>query len=387
MTHLRWARWATFAAYFANGFGLGGWASSIPPLKSSLGLSPTSLSYALLAVAVGAGVMMQFCGVLTDRLGGTGRTTRIGGFLYTAALVFLTLAPNLPCLILATTILGAVSSLMDVAMNAHAATIERQWGKPIMSSFHAGWSIGCLAGTGFGGLLIAAGLPTWAFMLPPAGLVLLLLLFFAPRLGPGEVHMAPPAGASLRLPERRLLGLAVMALFCFLIEGAMADWSGLYLTSIGASLASATTGYAAYSLTMVTGRLLGDRVVHALGRVRVVTFGALLAAMGLALAVVLPHMASVVVGFALVGIGLSNVIPSLFSASARLGRTAAAGIAETSTAGYVGLLSGPPVIGAIASQWSLRFGVAVMAVAAVAAALISFRSRALAQAETSVTKA
>ena len=374
---LRWARWATFAMFFANGFGLGGWASSIPPLRNSLGLSPTSLSVALLAVAVGAATMMQFCSALTYRLGGTGRATRIAGFAYLCALPLLTLSPDLPCLIAAATLLGASSSLMDVAMNSHAATVERRWAKPIMSSFHAGWSIGCLAGSGFGAVMIAAGLATWSLMLPTAAVVLLVLLICSPHLGPGDIQGGTASGAWLRLPELRLAGLAAMALLCFLVEGAMADWSGLYLTTIGVSLAAATSGYAAFSLTMVVGRLLGDRAVHAFGRARVVTWGALIAAAGLALAVAVPRLSTVVTGFALVGIGLSNVVPSLFSASARLGRTAAAGIAETSTAGYVGLLSGPPLIGAVASHWGLRSGVAVMALAAFAAALISLRSRAL----------
>ena len=374
---LSWTRWATFTVFFANGFGFGAWAAAIPPLKIALGLSAASLSFALLATAVGAVFMMQVCNVLTQRLGGTGRATRLSSLVFAPVLALPMMAPNLALLIVAAAMLGAASGFMDVAMNAHAATVERQWGTPIMSSFHAGFSIGGLAGTGFGALMLAAGTPTTWLMVPTALIVLALVVGAGRYLGTGDDHRAASGGTTLRIPELRLLGLAAIALFCFLIEGAMADWSGLYLTTIGVSTASAASGYGAFSATMVAGRLLGDRVVKAFGRSHVVTFGALIAAMGLMLAVAIPHMAAVVIGFALVGMGLSNVIPSLFSASARLGTTAAAGIAAASTAGYAGLLAGPPLIGAVAAHWNLRAGVAVMAVAAIAAVVISLRSGAM----------
>jgi MFS family permease len=373
ITELRWTRWATFTLFFANGFGFGAWASAIPPLKIALGLSAASLSIALLAMAAGAVFMMQVCGSLTQHLGGTGRATRLASLVFAPVLMLPAMSPNLAMLIVAAALLGATSGLMDVAMNAHATVVEEQWRTPIMSSFHAGFSIGGLAGTGFGALLLAYGTPTRWLMVPTAMIVAILVLGAAPHLGTGENRHA--GGTAMQLPERRLIGLAAIALFCFLMEGAMADWSGLYLTTVGVSTASAAAGYGAFSSTMVLGRLLGDRIVKAFGRSHVVTVGALVAAMGLMLAVAIPHLVAIVIGFALVGAGLSNVVPSLFSASARLGKNAASGIAAAATAGYAGLLTGPPLIGAVAAHSSLRAGMAVLAAVAFLAVIISLRSR------------
>jgi MFS family permease len=155
-------------------------------------------------------------------------------------------------------------------------------------------------------------------------------------------------------------------------EGAMADWTGVYLSeTVRAPQAMTWIGFAAFSATMVVGRLLGDNAVRAWGRARVVRWGATLAAAGLALAVVEPSLATATFGFALVGAGLSNVVPTLFSAAAGLASVPAAGVAMVATAGYAGLLSGPVVIGAIAESASLRIAIAFLilcvGVAAVAA--------------------
>lgn len=364
------ARLATFLIFLCNGFGFGAWAAAIPPLKIALGLSASALSVALLAVAIGAVVMMQFAGTLVARFGGTGRTTRLAAFVYIAAAGLPTLAPNLAVLVLATAFLGAVSGLMDVAMNAHAAMVEKQWGAPIMSSFHAGFSLGGLIGTAFGAFLIAAGVPT-DFLLPvTAGIIAVVIGYAAPRLGQGDVRSH--SGVVLQLPERKLLPLALIAACCFLVEGAMADWGGVYLTTIGISAAAAASGYAAFSLCMVSGRFGGDWMIKHFGRQRVVIVGAVMAALGLTASSVWPHFWVVVPGFALVGLGLANVVPSVFSDGARLGKTAAGGIAAVSTLGYGGMLAGPPLIGAVASAFTLRIGVAVMAAFALLAVLFSF---------------
>lgn len=367
------ARLATFLIFLCNGFGFGAWAAAIPPLKMALGLSASALSLALLAVAIGAVVMMQFAGTLVARFGGTGRTTRLAACVYIVAAGLPTLAPDLTVLVISTALLGAVSGLMDVAMNAHAAMVEKQWGAPIMSSFHAGFSLGGLIGTAFGAFLIASGVPT-ALLLPVTAVIIAgLIAFAAPRLGPGDVHSH--SGVVLQLPERRLLPLALIAACCFLVEGAMADWGGVYLTSIGISAAAAASGYAAFSLSMVSGRFGGDWMIKHFGRQRVVIFGAALAAGGLSASSLWPHFWVVVPGFALVGLGLANVVPSVFSDGARIGKTAAGGIAAVSTLGYGGMLAGPPLIGAVASAFTLRVGVGVMAAFALLAVVFALIAR------------
>jgi fucose permease len=145
------ARLATTALFFANGFGIGGWAAAIPLIKSKLALSDAQLSVALFAMAAGAILLMPSAGLLANRFGGAGRTLRGGAIGFSVSLGLIGLAPNLPLLAGLTFLLGAFSGLMDVRMNAHATLVERRWGAAIMSSFHAAWSCGGLAGASFGG--------------------------------------------------------------------------------------------------------------------------------------------------------------------------------------------------------------------------------------------
>ena len=362
-------RWATLAVFAANGIGIGSWAAAIPTLKHALALSDAELSLALLAFAAGALVFMPLAGVLTPRLGGTGRVTRLAGVAFALLLPLPMLAAGLPTLIVAAFLVGTSNGLLDVAMNAHATVVERQRGAAIMSSFHAAFSLGGIAGASLGAALLSMLTPRHWLLAPAAGLALALVIFAMPRLGPGD--RGGSSGVALRMPERTLVGLAVVALLCLFVEASMTDWSALYLTTVGASSASASSGFVAFSAMMVVGRLLGDQVVRAFGGQDVIAAGALMAGVGLTLAAAIPLVPVIAVGFALVGLGLSNVVPALFSAGARRGSSPAAGIAATATAGYTGMLAGPPIIGAIATGWSLRVGIAVLALIVVVAAIIS----------------
>ena len=368
-------RWATFALFLANGFGFGAWATSLAPLKALLSLSAAQLSYALLAMSIGGVIAMQPASHIIQKVGGTGRATRLASFLYAAALALPLLAPNLLMLCAACALVGGAICLMDVAMNAHASKVEVDWGSAIMSSFHAGFSLGGLLGTGFGALMLTLHVPIQLLLVPVAAVVLLILAVATPHLGPGDTTKHAP-GPIFRLPERSIALLAVVLTLCFMSEGAMADWSGIYLTSLGETPARAASGYAAFSATMVMGRLVGDIVVRRFGRPRVIGAGCALAATGLILATALPWFTAVVAGFALVGVGLSNVVPCVFSTAAARASSPAAGIAEVSTAGFGGFLSGPPLIGAVAAKFDMRAGIGVIAAAATLAALVSLRLKA-----------
>ena len=145
----------------------------------------------------------------------------------------------------------------------------------------------------------------------------------------------------------------------------MADWSAIFLTSVsGSSVAMAATGYAAFAVAMAAGRFAGDWVVARFGASQVLIWGGGLAAGGLALAVTFPTPLVVAFGFAAVGVGLSNVVPVLFSVAARAGSTPAAGIAPVASCGYAGFLSGPPLIGFVASLAGLKVGLGCLVPAA-----------------------
>ena len=371
MTLQQRARIAVSAIFFANGFGIGGWSASLAPIKTAFALSDGRLSLILLAFAAGAVLFMPIGGAIAPRLGATGTVTGRAGLAYAAALALPSLAGNACALAAAAFVIGATNGIMDVSMNAHASGVETRRGAPIMSSFHAAFSVGGLAGASFGAALLSRGSGPGAMLAVIAALAFVVVAVSAPYLGVGDRPKG--AEAPISWPERAFVGLAAVAFLCFLVEGAMIDWSGVYLASNGVSASEASAGFAAFSAMMVLGRLLGDRIVARWGRLFVVSAGAGLAGLGLGLAVTFPYLPAIVAGFACVGAGLSNVVPALFSHGASLSSTPARGIAALATAGYTGLLAGPPIVGALASVTSLRAGIAALAVAAFVAALIALR--------------
>jgi predicted MFS family arabinose efflux permease len=365
-----WARrLATLGAFVANGAGVGCWAAAIPRVKADLALSDATLSVALLAFAAGAIIAMPLMGVFAHRLRG-GPASIIAGFGFAAALVAIGFAPSLEALSAATFVAGATHGAMDIAMNANASDIERRWGRPIMSSFHAGFSLGGAAGAVLGGWLGEFG-TLWG-LTGPALLASLIVAVSAPILaGEGSGFR----GASFAAPSRRLLPLAALAFVSMSTEGAVGDWSGTYLARSGVAPGFAVAAYAAFSLLMITGRIVGDRIVAAAGPRLTVGLGALIAGAGLAVSAASPGLAGGVVGFGLVGAGLANVVPVVFSVAGRTGSSSAVGIASAATSGYAGLLIGPVVIGAVASAADLRSAIVMLAgVALFAAAFASSRA-------------
>jgi MFS family permease len=370
-------RLATAAVFLAVGTGIGAWAASIPGIKLGLGLHDAALGIALLSLAGGAMAGMPLAGWLGHRFAPRRACTATGaGFALT--LLLPGAADGLPGLIGAAALLGLFAGCVDVLMNAQATLIERRWGAAILSSFHGAYSAGGLLGAGGGGLLLGAGLSPRAVLAAAAGLVGAAVLGTAlvgelPAI-PGESGRPPPPAASggFAWPDRALLGIGALACLAFMIEGAMADWSGLFLITVaGASPALGTAGFAAFSVAMATGRLAGDRAVRRLGGRAVMRAGASLAVAGFALALAAPSPLAGAIGFGLVGLGLSNVVPVLFSAAGRVhAATPSVGVALASGIGYMGMVGGPPVIGFAADAWGLRLALIIplAAAAAIAAA-------------------
>jgi hypothetical protein len=358
-------RFATLGVFLANGLGIGSWAAAIPRLKADLALSDAGLSVALMAFAAGAIVAMLLMGLFGHRLR-SGPASVIAGFAFAGALAVLGFARSLETLSAATFLAGMTNGAMDVAMNANASDVERRWGRPIMSSFHAAFSLGGAAGALLGGWLGDRG--TGLGLLGPALLSTLLVAVAVPflaREGGGF------GGAGFAAPSRRLLPLAALAFVLMAAEGAVGDWSGTYLARSGVDPGATAAAYAAFSLLMITGRVVGDGIVGAAGPRATVGFGALIAAAGLAISAAWPGLAGGLVGFGLVGAGLANVVPVLFSVAGRTGSSAAVGVASAATSGYAGLLVGPVIIGAVASAVGLRSAIVMLAGAALLAALFA----------------
>ncbi|SEB24974.1 MFS transporter [Paraburkholderia sartisoli] len=367
-------RIATLAVFLANGFGIGAWAVEVPRIKESLALGDAALGIALFAFALGAIVAMPLAGRLAPRVG-SGRATALLGVAFVVALPLPALMPNLAVLCLVLLVLGAANGALDVSMNGHASSIETQWNAPIMSSFHAAWSAGGLLGAATGGMLQKAGVGVVGGLALPdlfiAALVLGAAVFALRDVGP---RASAPAGG-FALPGTGVMKLAALAFLCMMVEGAVADWSAVFLRSTLAGEAStAALGYSAFALSMAACRVIGDVSVHRFGPARVVATGGLIAAAGLALVLGMPNILTACAGFAMVGVGLANIVPVIFSAAGRSTPTPAIGVSMAATAGYAGFLIGPPLIGFGAGVFGLRLALGVLVFAALVVCFVGGRA-------------
>jgi predicted MFS family arabinose efflux permease len=357
------ARAAVATGLLLNGAGFASWVVRIPDAQRRLDLSEGALGLTLLGMSAGGFLAMPVSAALIARFGS--RRVALGATLCLAAAVTAPAqAPTAVALALVLFVLGAASSVMAVALNTQAAEVERRMDRPIMAGLHALFSLGGLIGAGAGGLVADAGIGAGAHLGVTGLAIAVLALATGPLLLDRELESASTRSARPR-PGRGLLLLGLIA-FCVLFsEGAVADWSTIYLRdAAGAGPALAATGYAAFSLMMAAGRFAGDRLTVRLGPARLVRAGGVAAALGIALAVTQQQPWVAVTGFGLVGAGLSSVFPTLVAAAGRTrGAPASSSIAVVSSIGYAGLLAGPPLIGMIAEALSLRTGVAAIGLA------------------------
>ncbi|MBP2291850.1 MFS transporter [Azospirillum rugosum] len=367
------ARWATIVAFFLNGTVFGGWATQIPVIKTHLDLSPAVVGLALLCLAAGALTAMIGTGALLGRVG-SAPAVRVTALLFALLLPLPALMPSLAGLCAVLFLFGAAGGTMDVAMNAHGALVERHLGRPIMSSLHGMWSLGGLVGAAAGGLLLQM-MPPAAACAVIAGALIALFLALQGRFLPGKADGGAESGG-LALPSRGTLLLGALTFLAFLSEGAILDWSAIYLREdLGGATTVAGLGFAVFSGAMAAGRFCGDALRQRVGGATLVRSGAMLAFAGLAVALLGGGPVVAVVGFGLTGLGLSNVVPVLFSAagSGEEGN-AASSIAAVATLGYAGVLTGPALLGFVAEASTVGFSFALVAALALVIALASTRA-------------
>jgi MFS family permease len=339
------ARRAVTVAFFAHGALFGTWVGRIPAIRGDLGLGDGELGLALFGGTVGGVLVLPVAGWLVAREGSRA-TVVLGLPCFAALLPLLALAPNLPLLALALLGFGAAGGALDVAMNAHGLAVEGRLSGPILSTLHAGWSLGGLAGAGAAGLAAWGDLdPVWHFCaaagaLGGAGLATSRLLLPA-------AADRPEQAPRLSRPPRVLLPLAVLAFCGLFAEAAAADWSAVYLAGpVGSSPGLAALGFAAFSTAMAVFRLVGDRLTTHLGPVVLTRRGGLVACGGLALALLVQEPAACLAGFALMGAGLAALVPIVFrSAGSIPGLPAGIGLAALTSVGYSAFIVGPPTVG------------------------------------------
>jgi predicted MFS family arabinose efflux permease len=350
----RSARATISLAFFANGFLLASWVVHIPRVRALLGLSDGELGLILWGATLGLFLGMTLGGWIVERFRSQRVTCLTVCFLGVATFLTVVSTSRL-ALVLALVPFGFLNGLMDVSMNSQAAAFEQRTGRAVMSSFHALFSLGGLVGTLFGSTLLAARLSPFVqgslTSLPFTIIGFFMYRGFIPEKRHGCGH-----GFFISLPYWGVLPLALIAFAFFLAEGAIYDWSGVYLrTHLGVKISVAGLGYAAFSLMMASIRFCGDFWVARFGRFVVFVTGGLVGAMGLALACLSRSFPVSVAGFGLVGVGLANCVPLIFSAAARRSQESfGRGIAAVASAGYLGLFVGPPIIGSIAQGIGLR---------------------------------
>ena len=320
---LRRSRVAVFGYFFILGVATATWSARLPAVKAALHLSDGRLGLALFAFPVGSVLTLVLSGRITDRFG-TVRVLRIAGLGVPVAIVPIAVAGNLPALMAALAVYGAMAGLLDVAMNASAARLELGYDRPIMSSLHAGYSIAGLAGAGIGGVsawLDIGLLPSFA---AAAALLAGLGLLAAPRVTIPAVASRPPGPEdpprrSVRQISAVIWMLGLLALCGQGGEGSAGDWSAVYLhVNLGSPTGVAAAGLAAFSVTMAAGRLAGDRLASRFGPVALVRASGLLAGLGLAAGLLAGGAGAAIAGFALLGAGLAGIFPQIVTVAARL---------------------------------------------------------------------
>ena len=358
------ARVAVSICFFVLGAGTGVWAVHIPLVQARLGIDPAVLGLALFTMAIGAVATMPLTGLALSRFGSR-LPTQVLGLAFPVLFPLAILAPSTPLLFASLFFFGAAMGGLDVAMNTQATEVEAGRGRPTMSSFHGFFSVGALSGAGIGSLIVAAGWGNGSGAAAVAVIFLAMAIAAAMNLLPTA---APPPGAGAQgprftLPDRAVLGVGIISFLAFAGEGAVTDWSALFLVDVKhASAASAGLGYAVFSVAMTVCRLTGDAVVARLGGFMTVLAGGGLVAAGMVLAIVAPSPLLSSLAFAVVGIGAANLVPVAFSAAARIpGISPAAGVAAATTLGYSGFLIFPPLIGFVAKSFGLSAGLIVVA--------------------------
>lgn len=342
---------ATRMLFFVGGIAAAAWASLVPFAKSRVGLNEGTLGLLLLCLGVGSIIAMPTAGVLVARYG-CRRVLTVATMVLCAALPMLAVVSTFPLLALTLFIFGAGLGSADCAFNIQAVMVESQSEKPLMSGFHGFYSVGGIVGAAMvSGLLTLGAAPLTSTFVAVALMLVVLIAAFPGLLPYGSASDGPP----LAIPRGIVLFLGALCFVVFLVEGAMLDWSAVFLTEQrGMQSSQAGFGFACFSLAMTLGRLTGDVIVKKLGPRAIVAGGGSLAALGIVLTTLVPSWQISLVGFALVGMGCSNIVPVLFSAVGRQ-RTMPQSVAvpALTTLGYAGILAGPAGIGFIAHHSSL----------------------------------
>ncbi|MGW4524876.1 MFS transporter [Amycolatopsis sp. NPDC004378] len=359
---LKRARLGVSVVFAVCGAAFATWLARVPAVQDQLGLTTGELATGLFGLAAGSVVALLGAGALLTRIGSRAAVV-LGAVVLCGGLPLVAFAWSAPVFVAALVVLGVGNSLLDVAMNAHAARVEEGYGRPIFAGFHAFWNIGGLAGSGVDALMEALHIPV-SVHFPVAGAVLLAFALWGRALFLSGADRGQDETA-FAWPSRALVPLGVIAFCGFVAEGAVNSWSAVYLADVtGATTALASLGYFAFSGTMIAVRLVADRIVARTGAVRFVRVATTVAVLGFAVVLFAPWPVAGIAGFAVVGLGVAGIVPIAWSVASRKQADAPGkAVAAVAACGYLGFLVEPVLVGALATRiglhWALSSAVVV----------------------------
>jgi MFS family permease len=370
-------RIAVKIAFFLNGFIYANWVSRLPRIQELYNADNGTIGIVLLSMSLGAVAAMPFTGWVIIR-NGSRRVTMLSIILYCAFVPFIPFMQNVAALIGLYLIMGIVTGMLDVAMNSQAVMVEQKYQKPIMTSFHALFSIGMALGAWCGALFadLNVELSDHLFIIVAASLV------SAVWVSRNLVYDKPDPsvkqeGPLFRIPNKELVSIGIIAFCCMMGEGSMADWTVNYMENVTLSSKSiAPIALSAFATAMTLGRIFGDSVRIKLGDTKLIVVGGIISTAGLGVALLFPQPYVSIAGFFFVGLGLSTIVPIAYSIAGNAkGLPQGVGLAMVTTVGYTGFLVGPPIIGFIADVTNLRFGLLVVLVLLVLMTILGFLRR------------
>lgn len=365
---LKRIRWAIFAFYFSQGLVFASWASRIPDIKSSLGVNDAVFGTMLLMISLGQGIGMTMSGFLVSKFGS--KKVLISALpLYAFMLLPIGLVANKYWMMSVLVCYGIFGNFLNIAVNTQGVNIETLYKKSIMSSFHGGWSIAGFVGSMIGLLMINIGFtPFWHFLIVDILIISILAINykFLPLDRINDSSSNENVHQSKR-PEKFLYLLGLVAFSAMFVEGTMFDWSGIYFQDIvKAPHSLIPLGFAGFMVMMSTGRFVADKYNERFGRRRVIQVCGVFIALGLLLTVSFPHIIITTVAFMIVGLGVSSIVPSVYSlAGSRTRISTGLALTIVSSVSFIGFLLGPPIIGYISHATSLRYSYAFVALFAI----------------------
>lgn len=372
-------RIAVALIYFSMGLCFASWASRIPDIKTSLHLNDGMLGSILFALPVGQFLMMPFSGKLVTRFG-SHRVILLALPIYTICLSNIGLVRHGWQLAIALFLFGLAGNLCNISINTQGVTTERLYQRPIMASFHGGWSLAGFTGALIGLLMINLKVaPYWHF-LTVIFIVWVIIWINHPFLVKGiSGTKNDPKRKFFGKPDGVLLQLGIIGFCSMASEGAMFDWSGVYFKDVVKAPSSLVIlGYTSFMIMMASGRFVADFIITKIGRKRLLQICGIMISTGLFTAVLFPFLISCTISFMLVGLGVSSIVPTVYSAAGRHSKVPAGiALATVSSVSFLGFLMGPPLIGYISQIAGLRYSFAVISIFGLGISLLVSRIKAL----------